>query len=119
MFFKSFYTFIFFIIFSALFGIATLIASFVCEPKTNNPNKKTNYECGIIPIGNATINFSIKYYLYAILFIIFEIETIFLFPIATAFHKIETFILVEILLFILTLAIGFIYAYKKKLLEWK
>ena len=68
MFFKSFYTLLFFIVFSFLFALAALITAFICSPKTKNSTKTTTYECGITPSGDAKINFSIKYYLYAILF---------------------------------------------------
>lgn len=119
MFFKSFYTLLFFIVFSFLFALAALITAFICSPKTKNSTKTTTYECGITPSGDAKINFSIKYYLYAILFIVFEIETLFLFPIAVIFKKMETFILIEVIFFLITLGLGFIYSYKKNMLEWK
>lgn len=108
-----------FVIFSIAFACAALIVSWICRPKDPHNNKTSTYECGIEPEGKGQVQFGIKYYMFAILFILFEIEAVFLFPWAVSFNKLGLFALVEALLFIGILLLGLIYAWRKGLLEWK
>jgi NADH-quinone oxidoreductase subunit A len=108
-----------FIFFSAAFAAAALILSWLIQPKAPNKIKESTYECGMKTYGDSRIQFGIKYYIYAILFLIFDIESVFLFPFAVAYKKLGLFALVEALIFILILIIGLIYAWKKDVLEWK
>lgn len=108
-----------FIVFSVAFAVAALVVSFIVRPKAPSEGKKSTYECGMTPIGDGQINFSIKYYMFAILFIIFEIEAVFLFPWAVVFKKLGLFALIEAFIFIAILLLGLAYAWKKDLLEWK
>ncbi len=104
---------------SLLFALSTIIASFVVSAKAPNPLKQTAYESGMTPYGQAQIKFDVKFYLYSLLFILFDIEAIFLFPWAIAFMKVGLLGLMEMLLFLTILFIGLVYAWRRKALEWQ
>jgi len=108
-----------FIFFSTAFAAIALILSWLIQPKAPNKIKESTYECGMKTYGDSRIQFGIKYYIYAILFLIFDIESVFLFPFAVAYKKLGLFALIEALIFILILILGLIYAWKKDVLEWK
>lgn len=108
-----------FMFFSFLFGVCMLVCSILAAPKTNNEEKKSLYECGINADNNTRIKFNIQFLVYAILFLIFDIETIFLFPFALAYNVSEYFVLIEIIIFIGLLLLGLIYAIKKRMLRFK
>lgn len=108
-----------FILLSVAFASAALILSWFVQPKSPNKIKESTYECGMQTYGDSRIQFGIKYYVYAILFIIFDIETIFLFPFAVVYKQLGLFALIEVLIFILILVVGLVYAWKKDALEWK
>jgi len=116
---SGFSVFFAFVAFSVLFAVAALVTAFICQPKAPTSNKKSTYECGMEPVGEGQINFSIKYYMFAILFIIFEVEALFLFPWAVMFKKLGFFALVEAFVFVAILVLGLAYAWKKNYLEWK
>lgn len=104
-------------------GIALPFASlWVLGPllRPNKPSaaKETTYESGLEPVGDAHVRYNARYYLFALLFVVFDVETLFLYPWAASFNKLGVFALVEMLLFILMLVIGLIYAWRKKVLEW-
>lgn len=122
MFLSGYGVFLAFVIFSIAFACAALIVAWLCRPKAfgaDNKNKTSTYECGMEPKGSGQIRFDIKYYMFAILFILFEVETIFLFPWAVSYNKLGLFALVEAIIFIAILALGLAYAWRKGLLEWK
>jgi NADH-quinone oxidoreductase subunit A len=108
-----------FIILSTAFAFAALIASFICSPHAGNDEKNTTYECGMKLFSDARIQFDIKFFNYAILFLIFDIETIFLFPFAINFLQLKTFAIVEVFIFIALLLFALIYAIKKEVLRWQ
>jgi len=108
-----------FIFLSVAFASAALILSWLVQPKAPNAMKESTYECGMKTYGDSRIQFGVKYYIYAILFLIFDIESVFLFPFAVAYQKLGLFALIEALIFILILILGLIYAWKKDVLEWK
>ena len=107
-----------FIILSALFAVAMVIAGFVCQYKNNSPEKNTTYECGVKPIKDAKIQFDIKYFNYAVMFLIFDIETIFLYPFAVFLNALGLFAVIEAFVFISLLLFGLFYAINKKMLRW-
>ncbi len=107
-----------FVILSTLFAIAMLVAGFLCQYKKESSVKNTTYECGIVPFEDARIKFDIKYFNYAILFLIFDIETIFLYPFALSFSSLGLFAILEAFLFVFILLFGLIFAIKKKMLRW-
>lgn len=100
------------------FALATILMSSMVGPKRPDPQKLSPYECGIIPVGTARERFSVKFYLVAMLFIIFDIEVIFLYPWAVVFGQLKLFGLIEMGIFILVLCIGLCYAWMKGGLEW-
>nr|WP_241254573.1 NADH-quinone oxidoreductase subunit A [Brevibacillus sp. SYP-B805] len=88
------------------------------RPNNPTPEKLTTYESGNIPVGDSWVRFNVKYYIFALLFVIFDVETLFLYPWAVAYNKLGLFALVEMVIFIVLLVIGLIYAWRKKVLEW-
>jgi NADH-quinone oxidoreductase subunit A len=93
-------------------------ASFLLGKKVRNRVKDLPYECGITPVGNARERFSVKFYLVGMLFILFDIEAIFLYPWAVVYRDLKMFAFVEMLLFIILVLAGFFYIWKKGALDW-
>lgn len=88
-------------------------------PKSTNKQKEEPYECGVETIGPTWVQFKVGYYLFAILFLIFDIEVAFLVPWAVVFKEMGTVALVEIIIFLVILGLGLVYALKKRALEWE
>ena len=107
-----------FVILSALFAASMIVAGFICQYKKKNPVKETAYECGIQPISDARIQFDIRYFNYAIMFLIFDIETIFLYPFAVFENALGLFAIIEAFIFVFLLLFGLIFGIKKKVLRW-
>jgi NADH-quinone oxidoreductase subunit A len=105
-------------------AIAMLVAtgmlgiSFLLGKRVRNKVKDLPYECGITPVGDARGRFSVKFYLVAMLFIVFDIEAIFLYPWAVIYRELKMFAFVEMLLFIILILAGFFYIWKKGALDW-
>lgn len=99
-------------------GLAMVVSKFLTKT-THNPAKLQPYECGIPTIGPSWVQFSVGYYLFALVFLIFDVELIFLFPWAVVVKQMGWVALIEILFFITILFLGFLYAHKKKALQWK
>lgn len=95
-----------------------LVLSRILQPRFVTSSKEQTYECGIKPYGTAWVQFNIRYYIYALIFVIFDIETIFLYPWAVAFNKLGLFAVIEMFIFLIILTIGFAYAWKKGALDW-
>jgi len=95
-----------------------LILAWLVRPAKPNPVKLSTYECGIEAVGEAWVQFKVQYYIYALVFVVFDIETIFLFPWAVAYNKLPLFAVLEMALFILILACALVYAWRKGALEW-
>ncbi len=109
---------LFFLTALTLVGIALLFSSNV-PPTSFNPVKFEPYECGIETIGDSWLQYTVGYYLFAIIFLIFEVETIFIFPWATVMREIGVTGLIEILIFFSILALGLLYGWKKHALKWE
>ena len=92
--------------------------SFVLGRRVRNPVKDMPYESGIVPTGDARHRFSVKFYLVGMLFILFDIEAIFLYPWAVVYRELKMFAFVEMLLFIILILCGFFYIWKKGALDW-
>ena len=103
---------------AAVIGIGFLVAAAVIAPKAPDPEKLSAYECGFNAFDDARMKFDVRFYLVAILFIIFDLEVSFLFPWAVAFGKLGLFGFWSMMLFLAVLTIGFIYEWKKGALEW-
>ena len=101
------------------FGLVSVVMSSLIGPKKPGVVKLSPYECGCEPVGTARERFSIKFYLIAMLFILFDIEAVFLYPWAILYKKLGVFGLVEMGLFIVILFVGYIYVWKKGALEWE
>lgn len=92
--------------------------SYFLGKKVNSIVKGQPYECGIVPTGSARERFSVKYYLVAMVFILFDIEAVFLYPWAVVYRELKLFAFTEMLLFILLVFCGFFYIWKKGALDW-
>ena len=95
-----------------------LVMSWAIRPKKPNPAKNATYECGMETIGDTWVQFKAQYYLYALVFVVFDVEAIFVFPWAVAYNKLGLYALVEMVLFVVILLGGLLYAWQKKALEW-
>jgi NADH-quinone oxidoreductase subunit A len=100
------------------FVVGTIIFSNYLGPKRSSESKDKNFECGIESVGNARIPFSVKYFLVAILFVLFDVEVIFLYPWAVNFKELGMDGMIKMVIFMLLLLVGFFYIIKKKALEW-
>lgn len=103
---------------AAGFGVGTIIVTHIIGPKLRTDNKLSSFESGIEVIGNARQAVSIKYFMVAILFVIFDIEVIFMYPWAVNFRSFGMDGLIEMFIFMGLLLLGFIYVIKKRALEW-
>ena len=110
--------FLVFLLISGSVPILALTANWLLSAKGNGPVRRTTYESGMEPIGGAWIQFNIRYYMFALVFVIFDVETVFLYPWAVAFHSLGLLAFVEALIFIAMLVIGLVYAWRKGALEW-
>ena len=107
-----------FVVLSMLLALAMLVAGFVCQYKKESTVKNSTYECGLVPVGDARIKFDIKYFNYAILFLIFDVETIFLYPFAVNMNSLGLFAIIEAFIFVAILLFGLFFAIKRKMLRW-
>jgi NADH-quinone oxidoreductase subunit A len=107
-----------FAVVAVLFAAITIGVSSIIVPRRLSAKKLAPYESGAEPIGNARSRFQIKFYLVAVLFILFDIEAVFLYPWAVAFRQLGLYGLIEMVLFILILFVGYLYLLKKRALEW-
>jgi len=106
-----------FIVALALPVFAVVFGS-ILGPKKPNKIKNSVYECGMETMGPSWVQFRVQYYIFALIFVIFDIEMVLLFPIAAAFDQLALFQVVEMIIFILILAAALVYAWKKDALEW-
>jgi NADH-quinone oxidoreductase subunit A len=109
---------LFMIAVATAFSVAVVLLSWLVGKRQNSSEKLMAYECGNIPTGNARQRFPIKFYIIAMLFIVFDIEAVFLYPWAVIYKELRLFGLIEMALFIAILLIGFIYIWRKGALEW-
>lgn len=109
---------IFFLIALAV-PVIGLAVAWALRPKKPNPIKNATYECGLETIGETWVQFKAQYYLYALVFVVFDVEAAFIFPWAVAYHRLGLYALVEMVLFVLILLGGLLYAWRKGALEWR
>jgi NADH:ubiquinone oxidoreductase subunit 3 (subunit A) len=107
-----------FLVLAPVFPGLALIIPRIIAPKKPNPLKSQTYECGIETFGDTWVQFKAQYYIFALVFLIFDVEVVFLFPWAVAFNLLPLFAVVEGIIFILILVAGLIYAWRKGVLEW-
>ncbi|MCW5970832.1 MAG: NADH-quinone oxidoreductase subunit A [Blastocatellales bacterium] len=108
---------LFLIVAAAFPGVALLVLRAV-RPQVYGPQKMMPYECGLDPIRDARERFSVRFYIIAMLFLIFDVETVFLLPWAIAFDRLALFGLIEMIIFVGILVVGYYYAWRKGALNW-
>nr|YP_009668564.1 NADH-plastoquinone oxidoreductase subunit 3 [Haplomitrium blumei]QCW59339.1 NADH-plastoquinone oxidoreductase subunit 3 [Haplomitrium blumei] len=107
-----------FLIIVGIFPVAIFSISRSIAPSGKGPEKLTSYESGIEPMGKARIQFQIRYYMFALVFVIFDVETVFSYPWAMSFYRFSISSFFEVLIFIVILVVGLVYAWRKGALEW-
>ncbi|HEU5117229.1 MAG TPA: NADH-quinone oxidoreductase subunit A [Isosphaeraceae bacterium] len=104
--------------FAVLFALGPILLMNLIGPRKRSRAKTQTYECGVVTFGETWVRFRIQYYFYALLFVIFDIETVFLYPWAVAYAGLGLFALLEMLVFLALLAAGLAYAWAKGVLRW-
>lgn len=107
-----------FVAIAAIFPFLAVGVAWLLRPKKPTPMKQSTYECGLETIGETWVRYKVQFYIYALIFVLFDIETVFLFPWAVAYHQLPLFALVEMFLFIGILLAGLAYAWRKGALRW-
>ena len=107
-----------FLILGALFVAGGLIAAWFLRPHRPYPGKNATYECGEEPIGNAWVRFNIRFYVIALIFLIFDVEVVFLFPWALVYRQMGLFAFIEMAVFLVILLVGYAYVWVKGDLDW-
>ncbi len=107
-----------FIVFGAVFVGINITLSRILQARNPHPVKLSTYECGELPEGDSWIQFNIRFYVIALIFLIFEVEIVFLFPWATVFKELGLFAFVEMMIFVFILLVGLAYVWVKGDLEW-
>ena len=104
---------------AVLIGLGALVFGLLLRPRRPYAQKLTPYESGNPPVGDSRHRFSVKFYIIAMLFVVFDVEAVFLYPWAVAYDKLGLFGLVEMMLFIFILLIGYVYVWKKGAFDWE
>ncbi|UOK57908.1 NADH-quinone oxidoreductase subunit A [Metabacillus hrfriensis] len=107
-----------FLLLGILLPVVALGMGRILRPNAPSEAKATTYESGIDPYHDSRVQFNVRYYMFGLLFVIFDVETVFLYPWAVAYEKLGVFALIEMLIFVIMLVIGLVYAWKKKVLKW-
>ena len=107
-----------FIVIAPILPAVPMIVNWLLGPKKPNLIKQDTYECGVEAVGDSWVQFKVQYYIYALVFVVFDIEAVFLFPIAAAYDQLGLFAIGATLLFILLLADGLAYAWGRGVLKW-
>jgi len=107
-----------FLLLAPVFPAAALLIPRLIAPRKPNPLKSETYECGIETYGETWVQFKAQYYIFALVFLIFDIEIVFLYPWAVAFDQLPLFAVMEGVIFILILVVGLLYTWRKGVLEW-
>lgn len=108
-----------FLLVTLVFPVGALIPAFLLQPRQPTKEKRIPYECGVDTIGKTYVQYRAGYFLYALVFLLFDIETVFLYPWAVRFGQFGLFALIEMFIFVGILALGLGYAWKKGALLWK
>jgi NADH-quinone oxidoreductase subunit A len=101
-----------------VFVAGGLIFAWLLRPHRPYPSKLTTYECGETPIGDTRVRFNIRFYIVALIFLIFDVEVVFLFPWATVYKNLGWFAFIEMMVFLLILFVGYAYVWRKGDLDW-
>src|SRR5712692_5292178 len=103
---------------AAAVAVGLIVASSALGKRARSPQKDTPYECGMAPVGSARERFSVKFYLVGMIFILFDIEAVFLYPWAMVFRELKMFALGEMFVFVALILVGYFYVWKKGALDW-
>jgi NADH-quinone oxidoreductase subunit A len=103
---------------AVVFGLAPIVVERMIAPRKQTLAKGDTYECGVKTIGETWVRFRIQYYIYALMFVVFDIETVFLFPWAVSYEGLGAFALIEMVVFLVMLSVGLVYAWAKGVLRW-
>jgi NADH-quinone oxidoreductase subunit A len=103
----------------AAMAVVFITISHLLAPQSRNPNKDQAYECGVVPQSDARAPLNVHYYLVAVLFVLFDLEAVFIYPWAVTLRSLGTAGLVEMFIFIIILLVGYVYAWKKGVFEWE
>jgi NADH:ubiquinone oxidoreductase subunit 3 (subunit A) len=106
------------VVIAPIFPIMALLIPRLIAPRKPSPLKSQVYECGIETVGETWVQFKVQYYNFALIFLVFDVEIVFLFPWAVAYQQLPLFAVLEGVLFILILVGGLVYAWRKGVLEW-
>ena len=117
--FQDYVTVAAFVIFGVLLVAGTLGLTYLIRPKKPTESKLLTYECGVDPVGEGWSQSYVRYYVYGLLFLIFDVEAVFVFPWAVKLEELGTFGLVEMMIFLAVLLLGLIYAVRKGVLKWE
>jgi NADH:ubiquinone oxidoreductase subunit 3 (subunit A) len=107
-----------FLVVGLIIPVGAITVAWILAPKKPNPIKQTTYECGIETVGESWVQFKAQYYIFALVFLVFDVETVFLFPWAVKLGALGLFAVVEGIIFILILFAGLVYTWRKGMLEW-
>jgi len=116
---QQYYPIFIFLIISIIVAVVPIILGLIISPYKPDAEKLSSYECGFEPFQDARLKFDVRFYLVAILFIIFDLEIAFLFPWAVVIKQLGFYSIIAMVIFLLVLVIGFIYEWKKGALEWE
>jgi NADH-quinone oxidoreductase subunit A len=116
---KDYFSIILFLIIALVLSFGFIVVNFLFSPKKPDPEKLSAYECGFEPFNDSRMEFDVRFYLVAILFIIFDLEIAFLFPWAISLGSIGLLGFVSMMIFLFILTVGFIYEWKKGALDWE
>jgi NADH-quinone oxidoreductase subunit A len=107
-----------FLVVGVIVPIVPLVFSRLVAPRKPNPIKQSTYECGIETVGDSWVQFKAQYYIFALVFLVFDVETVFLFPWALSLKQLPLFVVLEGVLFIAILVTGLVFAWRRGMLEW-
>jgi NADH:ubiquinone oxidoreductase subunit 3 (subunit A) len=107
-----------FLVIGIIVPIVPLVFSRLVAPRKPNPIKQSTYECGLETVGDSWVQFKAQYYIFALVFLVFDVETVFLFPWALSIKQLPLFVVLEGVLFIAILVAGLVYTWRKGMLEW-
>ncbi len=116
---KDYFSIILFLVIALILSFGFIVVNFIFSPKKPDPEKLSAYECGFEPFSDSRMKFDVRFYLVAILFIIFDLEIAFLFPWAISLGNIGFLGFISMMIFLFILTVGFIYEWKKGALDWE
>ncbi len=115
---KDYLPILIFMVIAIAFGLGALLVGTIFRPRRPYPEKLMPYESGNPPVGEPRYRFSVKFYIIAMLFVVFDVEAVLLYPWAIVFDKIGLYAFIEMMIFIVILLVGYVYAWRKEAFKW-